>query len=329
LALKTLLTARAALETARGTAITPTRLIYADEMAHDQKLAIQRPSERRASYFGNFRSYAGIERNGFRFGGDATYTDLIWWANLHIKAVAAGTGAGGDKTWTFVPTAGADDLKSASLQFGYADAIGATRPAWEVDGVLGEELTLTITKSAPWSFRSQLMSAEGATQISAFTGTPADRTLMSILGTTTQTYIDPTTIGTTVDNDVLDSEFTLTNGFVHLDTLNATNVAAEILRPAARDWKLAITRYYRNDTELDAMLAATVRKVRIKATGPVLGGSFYSATLDLYGVWDGEQYEKTEVDGLGVEKFVLVPQYDSTATTDFSLIVVNADAAVS
>jgi hypothetical protein len=76
------------------------------------------------------------------------------------------------------------------------------------------------------------------------------------------------------------------------------------------------------------MLATTVRKIRLQTTGPVVGGSNYRIRLDLYGVWDGDQYEKAEVDGLGVEKFVLVPQYDGTATTDFSLEVVNATAAI-
>jgi hypothetical protein len=328
MALKTLLSARAGLESSRGSDTTPTRLIYFDEGTHEQKLAIQRPMERRASYVQAFRSSAGIERNIFTFGSDVTYDDLIWWANVHVKAVAAGTGAGADKTWAFLPTHTSDDLKSGSLQFGYTDAIGATRPAWKVLGVLGDELTINVSKSSPWTFRSRLMAPGAATQLSAFTGSLSDRTTTTALGTTTQTYVDSTTIGTTADNDILDAAWTLSNGFVYLDTLNATNVAQEILRPNARDWSLAITRYFRNDTELDAMLATTVRKIRLQTTGPVLGGSNYRIRLDLYGVWDGDQYEKAEVDGLGVEKFVLVPQYDGTATTDFSLEVVNATAAI-
>lgn len=328
MAVKTLLSARAGLETTRGTGVTPTRLIYFEEGGHDQKVATIRPMERRASYVEAFRSYAGIERNQLNFSGDATFTDLIWWANVHMKAVASGTGAGADKTWTFVPTHTSDDIKSATVQFGYTDSIGASRPAWEVQGCLGEDLTLTWTKGETLKFASTLMSPEAATQLSAFTGSLSDRTTVSALGVATTVSIDTSTIGTTADSDVMDAEFNLVNGWKHLDTLNNTAVASELLRTDPKSWKLTLTRYYRNDTELDAMIAKTVRKIRVETTGPSLGGSNYRIRLDCYGVYDGDAYEKTEVDGMGVEKFVLLPQYDSTATTDVSLEVVNADASI-
>ena len=328
MSVQTLFSARAGLEASRGADTTPTRLIYFDTATHDQKIAIQRPKERRASFVQAFRSYPGIERNTLKFGGDVTYDDLIWWLNLHVKAVAAGTGAGADKTWTFLPTHTSDDLKSTSVQFGYTDGIGATRPAWKLIGLLGNELSITVTKSAPWSFESTLLTASAATQITAFTGALSDRAVVSALGTTTQMYIDPTTIGTTADNDILEAKWSLSNGFVYLDTLNNSAVAQEIDRTEPKDWKLELTRYYRNDTELDALIAGTVRKIRLQTTGPVLGGSAYRIRLDLYGVYDGDQYEKTEVDGLGVEKFVLVPQYDATALTDMTIEVVNASASI-
>jgi hypothetical protein len=73
-------------------------------------------------------------------------------------------------------------------------------------------------------------------------------------------------------------------------------------------------------------VAKTPRKIRIKGTGPTLGGSAYSAQLDVYGITDG--YEKADVDGIGIERLTLLPQYDTTATTDFSLTVVNATASI-
>lgn len=328
MAVKTLLSARAALETTRGTSVTPTRLVYFESGSHEQKVATLRPKERRASFVESFRSYAGIERNTFTFSGDVTYDDIIWWANLHIKAVATGTGAGADKTWAFVPTHTSDDLKSATLQFGYTDSIGATRPAWEVAGCLGNELTINYTKDGTLTFESALMTSKAATQISAFTGSLSDRTTISALGTNSRLYIDSTTIGTTADDDILDASFTLSNGFTYLDTLDNTSNAKEILRTEPKSWRLEMTRYYRNDTELDAMIAKTVRKVRVRTLGASLGASNYKIDLDLYGVYDGDAYEKSEVDGLGVEKFVLVPQYDSGGATDFSLTVVNATASI-
>lgn len=326
MALLTLQSARAALESVRGTNLTPTRLLYFDEGSHDQAVATIRPAERRNSYFEGFRSYPGIERNTLRFAGAATFDDLIWYGNTHIKAVSSGTGAGADKTWTFVPTAATDDIKSATVQFGYADGIGATAPAWELGGCLGEELTLTWAKGSTLRYASSLMTAEGASQISAFTGSLSDRSTVDALGTATSVYIDASTIGSTADGDILEASWVLTNGWVYLDTLNGTNTAKELLRPRPRTWRLQLTRYYRNDTELDAYVAKTLRKIRLRSLGPALGGSNYSATLDVYGIPDA--YEKAEADGIGVERLTLLPQYDTTATTDFSLTVVNATASI-
>lgn len=318
--------ARAALETTRGTAVTPTRILYFDEATHSQDVATIRPYERRNSFAEAFRSYAGIERNGLQLGGALTFNDLLWLANLHVKAVASGTGAGADKTWTFSPTLTSDDLKSATIQFGYADGIGATAPAWSLEGCLGNELTLDWTKDSAVRFRSDIMTAEGATQISAFTGSLSDRDTVNALGTNTAIYVDSSTIGSTADSDLLDASFTLTNGFKYLDTLNATATAKELIRTEPRSWSLTMTRYYRNDTELDAYVAKTVRKIRLRTTGPSLGASNYKIDLDLYGVWTG--YQKAEVDGMGVERFTLSPQYDSTATNDMSLVVVSSEASI-
>lgn len=331
MALQTLLSARAVLESSRGAGGTPTRFIYFENGSHDQSVATIRPVERRNSYFESYRAYPGLERNTFSFGGAWSFQQAPWWLNLHVDAEGTGNPGGtvAVQTWSFNGNAGgtADSLKSASLQFGYADSIGATLPVWQVDGVLGEELTLTWAKDDVVRFESQLMAAGTATQLSAFTGSLTDATLVNALGTNTSVYIDASTIGTTADANILDASWTLTNGFTYLDTLNGTNAATRILRPAARTWRLQVTRYYANDTELDAYLAKTLRKIRVRTTGPTIaGGSTYRQDLDLYGVWDA--YEKTEADGLGVERMTLVPQYDATATTDFSLALQIADASI-
>jgi hypothetical protein len=316
MALETLLTARAALESARGTSLTPTRLVYFTDGSHSQDVATIRPSEKRASYIEAFRAYPGIERNGLQFSGPLTFEQAVWWANLHVKAVASGTGASADKTWTFNPTLTTAPLKSATIQFGYADSIGATRPVWEIPGCLGEELTITWPKDDTVRFASSLMTHKGATQLSAFTGSLTDVVTIDALGTGTVVYIDTTTIGTTADPNILDAEFTLTNGYVYLDTLNGTANATSLLRPSPRSWRLNVTRYYADDTELDLFLTKAVRKVRIKTTGPLIPTTAVNntITLDLYGVW--EVSDKAEVDGLGVAKMTLAPIYERHGPRD-------------
>lgn len=324
-------TARAGLEATRGTNVAPTRILYFDEGQHQQEVKTIRPQQLRNSYFGWYSAAPGTETNSLGMSGMVSYDDLIWLGNTHIKAVAAGTGAGSDKTWTFVPTAATDDIKSATVQFGYSDGISATQPGVELGYVLGDELTLKWDKTGDGmvTFDSKMVTPEAAVQISAFTGALSDRTVQLASCNTTVVTIDSATIGTTTDNFWIDAAWTLNNGFKHLYTLNNTTAAQATFRPNARGWKFEGTRYYGGaaaDTEWDAYIAKTIRKIRIKTTGPVLGASNYSAQLDLYGVYTDMKW--AEVDGLGVQKFTLEPVFDPTASTDFSLTVVNATAAI-
>lgn len=329
MALRAFKNARAGLETTRGTNVAPTRGVPFTEGTHNQDVETIYPVELRNSLFGHYAGDAGTETNSFEFSGNMGYAALIEWLNLHVKAVASGTGAGADKTWTFLPLGSADDVKTATVQWGYSDSIGATRPAWEVGYCMGNELTLGWDKSPGTpgaTFRSTLLSAEAATQISAFTGvgtyTAENGGLVKAVNTAVT--IDATTIGTTADTDVLSAEWTLQTGPVNLYTLNNTTAAQDTLRPNPWDWEARIRRYYRNDNEVDAYVAKTIRKMRVKTTGPVLGGSFYSIQLDLYGKYTARSW--AEVDGLGIEEFTLKPIFDATLGADFQVILVNDQA---
>jgi hypothetical protein len=325
-ALKVFKSARAALESVRGTDLTPTRLLYFSEGFHQQEVQTIRPLTLRNSYFAYLSAAAGTETNTLDWSGALSYEQVIWLLNTHVKTVASGTGAGSDKTWTFLPTSGSDDIKSAALQLAYADAISVA--GVKLNYLLGDELTIKWDKggdgTVEWS--SKMVTPKAATQITAFTGSLTDTTLTLLSTNTTRVYIDSATIGTTADDYWTDVEFTLTNGYQNLYTLNNTAAAQDTFRPGPRMWKLTGSRYYQSKTEWDAYTAKTKRKVRIKTTGPVLGGSNYSLTLDLYGVWTEMNWE--EADDLGMQKFTLEPVYDSTATTDFQFVVVNADASI-
>jgi hypothetical protein len=331
-ALRVFKTMRAGLESTRGTNLSPTRGIPFTNGAHDQDIELIYPEEMRNSYHANYAGDAGTETNSFEFDGPVGYNNLVWWLNLHVKAVASGTGAGADKTWTFLPTATLDDLKTATIQFGYTDGIGATRPAWEVGYCIGDELTLAWDKtpgSPGVTFRSRIISPEAATQVSAFTGVGTYTTETDGLAKAKNTAvtIDTTTIGTTTDNDILSVEWTLNDGSVNLYTLNNSANAQDTLRPNPWAWTARIRRYYRNDTEVDAYVAKTLRKVRVRTLGSVLGSSNFKIDLELYGKYQGPR-RIVEVDGLGIEEYTLVPIFDATATTSFQLIVVNDQGTI-
>lgn len=335
MAVHILRSARAALEVTRGTDLTPTRLLYFDQADHQQDIKTIRPQQLRNSYFGWYSATVGTELNTVKQSGILSYDDMIWYANCHIKAVAAGVGAGADKLWTFVPSAATDDLKSATIQLGYTDGLGATAPAVKVNGLLGDVLVLKWDKAGDGivTFDSTMIGTSAAAQITAFTGALTDRVVTLASAINTQVYIDTTTIGTTTDFAVMDATWTLNNGYKPLFTLNnATNPTA-LLRPSARAWKLDVTRYYgiyggaaSADAEWDAYIAKTVRKVRIKTVGATLGATNYIIQLDLYGVYTA--MSNAETNDFGVQKFTLEPIYDVATTTDFQLLVTNATASI-
>lgn len=332
MALRVFKTMRAGLESTRGTNLAPTRGIPFSEGSHEQDIELIYPEELRNSYHVNYAGDPGTETNSLEINGPVGYNGLIWWANLHLKALASGTGAGADKTWTFLPSATTDDLKTATVQFGYGDNIGATRPAWELGYCIGDELTLRWDKSPGTpgvTFNSKLVTPESAIQISAFTGSGTYTTETDGLAKAKQTAvsIDTATIGTTPDNDILSVEWTLNDGSVNLYTLNNTANAQDTLRPNPWAWTAKIRRYYRNDTEIDSYVAKTLRKVRVATIGSVIGSGNFKVQLDLYGKYQGPR-RIVEVDGLGIEEYTLVPIYDTTATTSFQLVVVNDQATI-
>lgn len=327
MALQVFTSARAALEATRGTDLTPTRLIYGESFTHDHEVATIRPEERRNSYEGFYSAAAGPERSALEISGRVSYDDLIWHANLFYKAVASGTGAGADKTWTFTPTNTSDDVKTATIQLGYSDTI-ATAPGIKLNYCMGDTFNLHFEKNddGAATFSSRFMSAKALTQITAFTGALSDRTVTLASCNNTVVYIDAATIGTTADSKVVSVDYTLNLNPVAFYALDGTTAAASIERPNVRTWSATITRQYNAATEFTAYQNKTVRKVRVRTTGPTLGASNYKIDLDMYGVWTSRSW--SDVDGIITEQLTLEPVFDTTTSTSTSLVVVNATASI-
>lgn len=328
MALKVFTSARAGLESSRGNAVTPTRIIYAQEFTHGQESATIRPMELRNSYNPVYSASAGPETNRFGMNGRMSYDDMIWFGNLFFKAVASGSGGAADKTWTFLPAATSDDVKTATVQLAYADTI-ATAPGVQLAYCMGETLNLHWEKNeeGALTFDAQFFSAKASTQITAFTGSLSDRAVTLASCNNTTVYIDQASgIGSTADATVIAVDWTLNLGPVPLYTLDGTTAAAGVYRPNHRTWQAQITRQYTNDTYWDDYLDKTTQKVRVRTLGPALGGSYYKIDLDFYGTITGREW--AEVDGIVTEVLTLDQIYDSTATADHVLVVVNATASI-
>jgi hypothetical protein len=321
---------RAAIEAARGTPLNPVRILENTTFDHTPEIKTIRPKQRRGSYFAYYNATAGREKHMLSMGGNLSYNQLAWLGNMYVGTLVTGAGGGADKTYAFVPLSASDDLKSFTFEWGYDTALSATQPGFRLPFVVGDTLDLEFDKSNDEgvTFTAAMHSPKGISQISAFGGAPTALTTTPMSPVQTQVFIDPTTIGTTEDDYVSKATWSLAHTWTDLDTLNQTTAAQDTFRVGARDWTLTLTRYGINDNELDRYVDKAVRKIRIRNTGPVLGGSNYAATLDLYGVLDTDGHKHGVADGLVWETLKYVPVYDAGVTRDHSLTVVTAETTI-
>jgi hypothetical protein len=315
--------ARAALEATRGTAITPTRIVYAESFELEHNVATIRPEELRASYEGFYSAAAGPELSRVTMSGRVSFEDIIWHANHFYKALAAASsGAPPSAVWLFTPTNTSDDVKTHCLQLGDSAAIG-TSPGVSLAYGMGDELNLHYEKNddGALTFSAKYLYAKALTQITAFTGSLSDRVTVPVSCNNTVVKIDTTTIGTTSDPLVTAVDFTLNLNPTPFYALDGTLAAQATYRPAHRTWKAEITRQYNAATEFTAYVAKTVRKVRVLTTN-----STNILQQDMYGVWTDRKY--AEVDGIVTEVLTLEPVFDATTSTSTSMSVTGTVATI-
>ena len=321
LAPQTLFGLRGALESVKGTDLTPTRILYPSsvpKVKRDVGSIVISPL--RGSFRPNRAVYPGLDTTTMTVEGTAFYDELAFWLSLAVKGGLSGTGATADKSWAFTPSNATDDLKSATLQWGVPGA--AT--LWKLNYLMATALTLKYKKDAAVEYSIDLVTPKAPIDIAAVTGSLTDLTHVAALGTTTAVYIDTTTIGSTADPNVVEAEFSIDNGLVVTKALNATGTGIEIARPNPVKWELKLTRLFQTATERTAAWAKTERKIRILATGPTLGSSAYGLTIDMWGFIDG--IEEADVDGIGAEKLTILPLEDTAK--DFQVTLVNSLASI-
>src|SRR5574343_424986 len=139
LAPKTLFGLRGALESARGTDLTPTRILYPTDVKPKRGVGSIVISPLRNSYRPNRAIYPGLDVTTLSVEGPALFDELAFWLSLSVKGGLTGTGASADKTWAFSPANAADDLKSATLQWG----VPSSATIWKLNYLMATGLTLT------------------------------------------------------------------------------------------------------------------------------------------------------------------------------------------
>jgi len=327
-ALRTFTSARAAFEATRGTDLTPTRLIYAEEFSTAQTLRTVRPEELRASYEGWFSASPGVETNIFNMSGRLTFNQAVLFGNLFFGPVLTGVGGAADKTYTFPISNVLDNVKTWTVQLGDAQAISASVPGTKLNYCMGSTLNYHWEKNDDGAvlFNLEFLAASTAAQLTTFTGALSDLVHIAASSAGTTVYLDAATIGTTPDTNVKSVDFTLDLQPTPYYGLNGSQAATAVYRPNHRAWTATIVRSYINDTEWDVYVSKAERKVRIRTLGPALGGANYKIDLDLYGVYTDRTW--SESDGVIEETLTLEPFYDTGISGSMAHVVVSSEATV-
>ncbi len=318
---------QAALEVTRGTTLAATRKVYGSgHMLKDQPLIFP-AGEDRASFVEHYRSQPGLIAATFPFSGVVTYEDQPWWNQLALKGGVVGVlSALTVYTYTSVPTAGSDDLKSGTFEWGddtqaFRGGFGMVE-TFELSGALGEQ----------WKFTAGINIDDMAPV--AFTAALGDRVTEDVLmhltkfaigaaGAVPAAYLTGRLIGfkLSVKNN-LDPKF-------FADGAGAKYTG---MGRSARHYELELTMEGNaaTVTERGVFEAGTARVARLTANGSIIAGSTGNVTrsvdIVMPGVWNAFPIAERSTNTTFAA--VLEAQYDATLAYDLSVAIANGLATL-
>lgn len=280
------------------------------------------PAEDRGTFINNYRSSLGVVRASLPLTGGCSYEDLPWWFQLALKGGVTGVlSAVTAYTYTFVPTAGTDDLKTATFEW------GDDTQAFDMNRGMVDTFEITAELNSFWSFSVGIIGTDMKT--TTFTGALGDRTVEDV-----NTYLTKLAIGAAgaVPSSYMTGRFikfklSINN---HLSRkFFADGVAPTIggIGRGKREFNLELT-FEGNAatiTERGVWEAGTNRVARITATGSAIAGSTgpVNRTVDIVfpGKWSA--YVVGERDTNTTFTATMRNEYDSALAYDLSAAVTN------
>lgn len=312
---------QAALEVTRGTDLAATRKVYAT--GHMEKnIDLIAPMEDRGTFISNYRSTQGVVTASLPLEGGCSYEDLPWWFQLALKGGVAGVlRAVTAYDYTFVPTAGTDDLKSGTFEW------GDDTQAFEMQYGMVDTFEITGALNSYWSFSVGLIGTDMKT--ATFTGALSDRTVEDV-----NTYLTKLAIGAAgaVPSSYMSGRFI---GFKlsinnHLARKYFADGAAPTLGGMGRgkrEYSLELTFEGNAATisERTVWEAGTNRVARITATGSAIAGSTGPVlrTVDIVFPGKWQAYVVGERDTNTIFTATMRNEYDSALAYDLSVVCTN------
>jgi len=214
----------------------------------------------------------------------ASYEILANLLSYAVKGSPTITPTGTGYSYAFTPTLTADDLAGLGAEMGNDTA------AYHISALYCDQLVIDIVRGTDSTQTTADFAGQQAFAMGAKTPGLTRTGLNLVNPAYTATYLDTTTIGTTLVNDVESAKITIKNGIQQLYFLNGKLFPTAIARPT-RSLDLEIQKWFDDATEL-ANAMNTVgngveRKVRLTATGPQIGTgpTTNSLVIDSLGYW--------------------------------------------
>jgi hypothetical protein len=227
-------------------------------------------------------------------------------------------------TYTFTPTAGSDDVKTATFE-GQSDTQGYQFPYSLLD-----TFDVTWQNGAAVTIDAGLIAQQYVPQ--AVTGAISDRTgLNGMAGTNVKVFIDAAggTIGTTPYAGVLSGKWSLANNWMTFSE-GKGNLYFDAAVRAVRSTTLELDIFFQDTIELAALASDVERLIRVQFQGPVIAGSTGNVTekvnLDFYGYHLTAGFSPNNA--VRMVKMNAESQYDTSNSTDWAVSAVTSNVTL-
>jgi hypothetical protein len=316
-------------ETVRGTPVAPTRQFYDDGvgvLTIDAGLNFHE-AENTGRRYRTRRDTSTTEDVALKFATSSGvgYDDLVIPVS-QIKGGLTGVGGAADKTWTGTPSATA-----ANAPESYSVDIGDDVQNWRCQYTMLESFKISagigdVTQLEMDGFAQRAVKVAKATPaINAAIKIPGD--LWTIKFATTFAGLAGASIST---NFLQAFEFEMQTGLKWRHYLDGQLYGAQHVETdlawtidlTVESTALAISEFY------DKSIANTMSFIRLKATGPVLGGSNYSAQIDSPVLYEVPEIISGESGSDGINLYKVKAHGADDGTNGISIILVNSLAAL-
>lgn len=300
-------------ETTRGTPVAPTRQFYAQGSGLFQpdfgldfhegentalRLRTRRATSKSEDVSWNVQTVSGVG-----------YDDLVI-PFSQLAGGKTGTGAGADKTWTFTPS-----WTAANNPEAYSIDVGDDTQNWRIQYGMCQ----TFKLSAALGDVTQLeMSGFGQRAVKGAKASPAANTATKIPGDLWTIKFAANIAGlgaaSISSNFLVAWDLEVQTGlkwrhYMDGNVYGAQHVETDIaatLNMTVESTALAVSEFY------DKAVAGTMDFLRLKATGPTLGSSNYSAQIDMPVLYEVPQIISGDTDGVNLYQVTAHLAYDGT-----------------